>query len=279
MAANCLTECKTCGRLAAPRCSGHLDRRLFQRFKRKARPVRVAIASVLAIVLVAAAESATAEPVAYTSETDYLNALGVLGLPSVSESFEDDAAWGSVRSTIVGGNHTAPSTISQGITWTSNNSVSQVTTGPGPVRTGDWGFYTLPHGDYANGIGDGFRLTSAGPMFAVGGWVETNTPFAKVHFIINDSLTVDFDDLQIGTLHQFLGVIDTAGFAILEIREVEGVLEDQKFIFADDFTIAVPEPSTHLLCMSAVAIWFAIAATKLFQNSRHGNPSGIGRSY
>lgn len=219
--------------------------------------MRVAIVSVFAIVLIAAAESATAEAVAYTSETDYLNALGVLGLPSISESFEDDAAWGSVRSTIVGGNHTAPSITSQGITWTSNNSVSQVTTGPGPARTGDWGFYTLPHGDFANGIGDGFRLTAAGPLFAVGGWVETNTPFAKVHFIINDSLIVDFDDLQIGTQHQFLGVIDTAGFATLEVREVEGVLEDQKFIFADDFTIAVPEPSMCVLCVSAAMLFFA----------------------
>lgn len=230
--------------------------------------MRLATGFVLVIVLVTAAQPGLAAPVAYTSETDYLDALGVIGLPSFAESFEDDAAWGSVRSTIVGGNHTAASVTSQGITWTSNNSVSQVTTGPGPARTGGWGFYSLPHGDFANGIGDGFRLTAAGPMFAVGGWVETNTPFAKVHFVIDDSLTIDFNDLQIGTQHQFLGVIDTAGFATLEVREVEGVLEDQKLIFADDFTIAVPEPNACVLCVSAAMLFVAVR----FRRRLHSRP-------
>lgn len=39
---------------------------------------------------------------------------------------------------------------------------------------------------------------------------------------------------------------------------MEGTLEDQKFIFADDFTIAVPEPSTWLLAGACAAALLAM---------------------
>ena len=50
-------------------------------------------------------------------------------------------------------------------------------------------------------------------------------------------------DLLLGTEPQFYGVIDTDGFTFFEFRELEGVPEDQKLLFADDFTFAViPDP-------------------------------------
>jgi hypothetical protein len=192
------------------------------------------------VVIVGWATCAIAAPVTYTDEAAYLDAIGLLGTPTLFEGFEDDAVWGNVRSTIVGGTHTAPSVAANGITWTSNNTVSQVTTGPGAARTGDWGFFTLPHGDYANGIGDGFRLSASTNLVAAGGWVETNTPFAEINLVLDGSTVLDFGDPTIGTTPLFFGVVDTAGFLSIEFLEIEGTIDDQKYIFADDFTISGP---------------------------------------
>ena len=183
---------------------------------------------------------ANSAPVTYTDEGNYLNAISLVGTPTLLEGFEDDAFWGDVRSTIVGGTHTALSVTANGVTWTSNNTVSQVTSGPGAARTGDWGFFTLPHGDYANGIGDGFRLSASTSLVAAGGWIETNTPFAEINLVLNGSTILDFGDPTIGTTPLFFGVVETAGFRSIEFREIEGAIDEQKFIFADDFTIAGP---------------------------------------
>jgi hypothetical protein len=43
---------------------------------------------------------------------------------------------------------------------------------------------------------------------------------------------------ELGTAHRFWGVIDTDGITEFEFLETEGTLEDQKFMFADDFTFA-----------------------------------------
>ncbi len=55
--------------------------------------------------------------------------------------------------------------------------------------------------------------------------------------------------------HKFFGVIDTDGFNQFLWQEVEGVFDDQKLIFADDFTFAraVPEPAGWLLLAFAAA--------------------------
>ncbi|MBC8231591.1 hypothetical protein H8E77_18735 [bacterium] len=172
----------------------------------------------------------------YTNEVRYLNALAAFGYSSFQEGFEDDAIWGSVRTTIPGGPQTAKSITSLGITWTANNDNGEVTTGNGPARRGQWGFFCLPHGDFPNGITDGFIGTSAATLFGFGGWVETNTPPAAINIIIDDIKVIDFEDVPLDTRHRFFGVIDTNGFTKFEIRELEGTLGDQKFIFADDFT-------------------------------------------
>jgi hypothetical protein len=129
------------------------------------------------------------------------------------------------------------------ITWTSNNTTSQITTGNGPARTGMWGFFVIPHGNDTGGPfdpqEDGFIGSAAETLFGVGGWLTSNTGGggAQVQFRL-DGNPVGFTDSWVTYYHKFFGVIDTRGFNTFEVLETEGVIEDQKFIFADDFTIA-----------------------------------------
>jgi hypothetical protein len=191
---------------------------------------------------------AFAERITYTNEPNFLNALTLFGYTAFQEGFEDDAAWGSVRNST-----TAPTISNLGINWFSNDVTGDITTGSGPARTGQWGFYALPHNPY----GDGFIGTGNFTLYAVGGWFETNTPPAKLGlFLDNEPCSVDFGeicdiidgepencvDLLLWTQHAFYGVIDTNGFQIFEFRELEGVPEDQKLLFSDDFTFGAAPP-------------------------------------
>ncbi|MCA9412747.1 MAG: hypothetical protein KC944_16150 [Candidatus Omnitrophica bacterium] len=210
------------------------------------------------------ASVAYGEPVSYISEEEFLSDLAVLGLSPVHEGFEDDAAWGGVRSSIVGGNSAASSVSNHGITWTANNLSSQVTTGSGAARTGEWGLYSTPHGSYTRPdpgsnclnpgeCGDGIRARiDSGEFYAAGGWFRTNTPFAELGMFIEQypDNAIDFGETcdnqgencsandVLGTQLQFFGVIDPEGFTQFEFRELEGTAEDAKFIFADDFYLA-----------------------------------------
>lgn len=185
----------------------------------------------------ALAPVAGAEPLLFTDEAAYLAALEARGDCVVEEGFEDDLAWGDVRSGVPGGNHVAPSVTRRGVTWLPNNATSGVTTSNGAAVTGDWGFYELPHGDYVNGKGDGWVTTADGTFTAAGGWIRTNTPYAAIDFLIDDAIVADFEDVVLGTTPLFYGVIDPAGFQRIEVRELEGAIDDQKLLFADDFTL------------------------------------------
>ena len=177
-----------------------------------------------------------AQLVAYTDENAFLSALSGMGVPAVHEGFEDDAVWGGVRSTVVGGSMTAPSVSNLGITWTSNSVNNAVTTSNGAAKSGQWGFYSLPHGDYANGITDGILGTGDQPLVAIGGWVRTNTPFAKMDLEL-DGVPVGFGAAAaLGTQYEFFGAIDPNGFSQFHFVEQEGTIGDQKFVFFDDFT-------------------------------------------
>ncbi|MGD2064490.1 MAG: hypothetical protein PVF51_13030 [Nitrospirota bacterium] len=223
--------------------------------------------SIIPIVcLLSITAPATAAVSVFTDEAAYLNALSSFGYGATVESFEDDAAWGSARTTTSGGTHTAPSVGSQGITWTSNNPSSEVTTGDGDPRSGTWMFFTLPHGSYSddgnpgNDVPDGFVGNSATTLYGVGGWLDTNTPFAAISLSLDGAPPVDFGETCdengencvgldiIGTQKSFFGAIDSDGFTTFAYNETEGTIDDQKFIFADDFTFAtVPEPSSLIL--------------------------------
>jgi hypothetical protein len=208
-----------------------------------------------------------AAPVAYIDQASFLEDLGAMAFAPVHEGFEDAAAWGDTRGQVV------TTVTSQGIVWTANNPTSGITTGSGAALTGQYGFYSIPHGSYndpAPGVtcftpgecGDGWRGRAVGQLiYAIGGWIETNTPYAKIGLFIGDypDNAVDFGQTcnppesencvgnsTIGTAHQFFGVIDTAGFEGFEFRELEGKLEpgggDKKYIYADDFYFVVGDP-------------------------------------
>lgn len=193
-----------------------------------------------------------AEVSTYNDETAYRVALLQLGYTTVFEGFEDDSVWGALRTTIVGGAMTAPSVTSQGVTWRHNFPASpgnQITTGSGAARTGDYGFFALPHGNYSSpepctapgDCGDGFRgSTPTGTLiFAVGGWVQ-GSHGAKLAVFLDDGVNPPgFDDKTVISGSKFFGVIDTDGFNEFEFRELEGTKEDQKFIWVDDFTIGL----------------------------------------
>jgi hypothetical protein len=225
--------------------------------------------------------SATAVPVAYTDEAAFLSDLSSLGYPIAHEGFEG-AAWDGVRSTISGGFLVSNSITNLGLTWTSNFPAGEITTSNGAARTGDWGVFSYPHGSYATGgtscdtpgvCGDGVQGSAvAGTLYAIGGWFRTNTPYAKVGLSVGTN--VDFgetcdvngqncvDNAILGTAYEFFGVIDTAGFASFEYRELEGTTSDQKYIFGDDFyfagtniaTSAVPIPATLPLFISGTGL-------------------------
>ncbi len=201
--------------------------------------MRIALCSV--IWLLSRAIWCAGQVVAYTDESAFMNELTAQGLVPVQESFEDDRAWGTVRSTIVGGQHTAPEIPNLGITWSASSSNNEITTGPGPARTGAWGFYSLPHGDYRNNITDGWHGAADQPLAAMGGWVRTNTPLAAVIMFLDGVAqnAIDFSgDNVLDGSYRFFGVISTDGFSSFDYRETEGAIDDQKFIFADDFTFA-----------------------------------------
>jgi len=211
----------------------------------------------------------SAEPTVYLDQDEFINALASMGLTPIHEGFESEAAWGSVRSSVVGGTASAPAISHLGVHWAANNLSSEITTGAGPARSGDWGFYSLPHGSYTQPdpgadcfvpgeCGDGWRGTSIdGEFVAIGGWFETNTPPAKLGVYLGDypDNPIDLGEIcdppgsencisnSVMTVqHQFWGVVEPAGFAQFEFRELEGKLEigggDIKYIFADDFWFA-----------------------------------------
>jgi len=184
----------------------------------------------------------------YLDEAAFLADLTALGFDATVESFEEDAIWGTVRSTISGGSFTAPAITGMGVRWTSNNDTSEITTGNGPARSGSWGFYCLPHGNFATGVncdlpgvcGDGFRGTTAVTLYGVGGWIS-GTFGSTIEITLDGVRIVDFgNDAGVGAAHKFFGVIDPGGFHSYEFQELEGKAEDQKFIFADDFTFGTP---------------------------------------
>jgi len=126
---------------------------------------------------------------------------------------------------------------------------------------GEWGFYSLPHGDHdqhnppgkdctiPDTCGDGFAGTSSEVLFGVGGWFSSNTQSAQVRLSI-DGVPVDFgaacdpDDCVITAFYRFFGAIDTAGFTSFIFDETAGTLGDQEFLFGDDFTFAVAADAT-----------------------------------
>ena len=188
-------------------------------------------------------------PPVYTCwmEAAYLAKLAELGIGTFQEGFEDDAAWGSVRTP-----DTAPTVVSQGITWQTNHPASnEITTGGGAAVTGQWGVYDPNHG-YATGtVGEcdvdmppehclfrdgvtGIRETGAGTLYGVGGYF-TGTDKANLALILDGGTPIGLGKISVGT-EQFFGVIDITGFTSFRVEETDGKVGQERHVFADDFT-------------------------------------------
>ena len=177
----------------------------------------------------------------YTDEAEFLAAVS--HLVTAAEGFEDDGAWGAARSP-----DTLPSVTSQGITWSSNHPANQISTSGGAAYTGDWGLFSDPHGDQSvpnptDFIEDGVLGTSVQPLAAVGGWFR-GTAGSDLRIILDGD---DANPIALGpvdAVHRFYGVVVENGFESFEFREIEGTLEDQKYIFVDDVTVALADGGT-----------------------------------
>jgi hypothetical protein len=182
-------------------------------------------------------------------KAEFVAKLDELGYGRFFEGFEDDVAWGAARSPL-----TAPSVVSQGIAWQSNHpdppAENEITTGPGPARSGLWGVFDLEHG-YATGTAtqcdidvppehclfkDGFtgvRQPTESTLYAVGGYF-TGSALPKLVMILDGGTPIGLGYAPNG--FQFYGVIDTLGFQTFRVEETDGKVGQARFVFADDFT-------------------------------------------
>ncbi|WP_373500389.1 hypothetical protein [Desulfococcus sp.] len=182
-----------------------------------------------------ASVAAHSEVLTYGNESEFMAAAASFGYATFQEGFEDAGVWGALRTP-----DNAESATSQGITWRANLSGNRITTSSGAARSGLWGMFSTPHGDLIGAPFDSQRDGIAGAtprtIHALGIWVRSNTPGARIRMII-DGVTVDFEDTVLTTETLFYGVIDTSGFSTFEVYETEGKTEDAKFIFFDDAII------------------------------------------
>ena len=211
----------------------------------KANRTTAAACLVGAMVLVLA-PSARAQVTTYQDEATYLAALAAIpGAGTILEGFEDAGTWGAARFP-----STAASVTSQGIAWTANNATSRITTSGGAAQTGNWGVFALPHGittgDPNAPQRDGFigTWTAVGTLIGAGGWVTTSTPGAEIRFALDGTEVTFASPVLLGGF-KFFGAINPAGFTAFEVFEVQGTVQDQKLIFADDFTFGVLAGPTH----------------------------------
>jgi len=167
--------------------------------------------------------------VIYTNEADYLAAIS--GYTSITEGFESP-----VMTACTGG---CASVSNNNLTWTASDQVTTIDGSSLWVRSGSYGVFD------SFGNPDSLSVENTlGTLYGVGGWFA-NTTATSLNFLIDGTNVYNmlFDDLS---GHQFVGIVETAGF-----NNVTFAVNGQEGHFgADDFTFAratVPEPSSLLL--------------------------------
>jgi bacillopeptidase F len=204
----------------------------------------------------------------FTDET--LFNAAVSGSDTVEEGFENGGTWGASRSP-----GAVPTVTSRGVSWTSNHADNGISTSNGAARSGAWGFYSNPHGDQSvpnptDFIEDGFVGTSADPLTAVGGWFS-GTAGGKLGLVLdgNEGSVVELGPID--PVHRFYGVVVDVGVTSFEFRELEGTLEDQRFVFADDFTLALAadgnSPPSGTIVRPAADVSVAVGQVVFFEGS------------
>jgi hypothetical protein len=216
------------------------------------------------------------------NETAFPAKAAEFGHPRFYEGFEDNEAWGSVRSP-----NSALTASHLGIEWRANDfdpthtdppappapPLNQITTGSGAARSGLWEAYDPLHG-YAWGTPTQFdvdmpqdhcrhhdgltirREAGLTPLYGMGGYFS-GIHGANVGFVLDGDFLnpIGGGKLVVGP-SVFFGVIDAGptGFTELQFRELDGKIGQSLFLWADDFTIlaessaiAVPALSPHAL--------------------------------
>jgi hypothetical protein len=221
---------------------------------------RLAAAAIAALLV---ASSAAAQVERYKTEATYLARLAELGLEVVGEGFEG-AAWDDARSPTILDRAMLPDVTTQGVTWTPaskdlwgsawSTRAHGVTTNHNWARSGDWGLFEDHQGEaYPTTI----RIATDTPIYAVGGWFNTNPDLQSVGFLYPGATSANEpgyllpgigamypgDNPSVG--HEFVGIVDPAGFTevlltgTLEVNE-DGALEGGNIFGVDDVLLGVP---------------------------------------
>ena len=186
-----------------------------------------------------------------------------MGYETVVDGFES-SEWGGARSPTINDRSMQPMVLSQGILWEPaakdvwasaySNRAHGLTTNHNWARTGQWGLFEDHLGEpYPTTI----RISTDVPIFAIGGWFNTNPNGQSGGFLFEDRATANDPGYLLPGLgamypgdnpsfgHAFNGLIDPDGFTSviltgsLEINE-ENVLEGGTIFGVDDFTFGVP---------------------------------------
>jgi hypothetical protein len=232
-------------------------------------------------------------------ESAFLAKAAALGLPRFSEGFESDAVWGASRSP-----NTVLSVNSRGFVWRANDfdpthtapplppspPPNEITTDPGPARTGQWGIFDLEHG-YATGTPvqcdvdvppdpclyhDGFTISrgaGSGPLYGAGGYFS-GTFGANVAIVLDGDWQnpIGGGRVFVGD-DPFFGVIDAGpiGFTEIQFRETDGKVGQQLLIFGDDFTLlaqpGIPIPTLDIPSLIGLVVLLALVGGWLVRRS------------
>jgi hypothetical protein len=220
---------------------------------------------VTACVFILSPAQTKAEVTVYTDATEFLEAVAALDLEVTTEGFEDDADWGESRITLA--DRVADKNVtSNGFTYNSRVD-GPVATGTGPVRTGEYGFFALPHGLSWTSANpsvpqlEGFVVDSDQTMYAFGGWFESNVSGSEIAFSQNGTDLIEFDDeSKLDYYHKFYGIIDTGGFKHIEVHELEGMTDDRKHIFADDLVMVTGDMSANPIVDNTTTVTPAVVS-------------------
>jgi len=187
----------------------------------------------------------------FTNEADYLAALSSSTV--IFEDF-DTSPWFNTPGLYSGG---IPSFTNQGLTW---SSAQLIELGSGWAKTdgnssGASGIYSSKATDP-----DFLKVTSGvGTIYGVGGWIRGATGPQGATDITFTLDSVEVFTTNISDVHQFVGVIDTDGFATMSFAASSGEWG------ADDFTFAtspVPIPSAVWLFGSGLIGLVGLARRK-----------------
>ncbi|MCP5092574.1 MAG: DUF5011 domain-containing protein, partial [Gammaproteobacteria bacterium] len=144
---------------------------------------------------------------------------------------------------------------SNGIDWTTNfPGTTEITTGRGASRTGQWAGYDASHG-FATGTVTQCDIDNPPPnclpldglsgsgtaLVGVGAYVTSITTGSSVSIILDGGTPQSIATLAF-PIHQFMGIIDPAGFSSFQYREIDGKIGQELPIFFDDFILATTAP-------------------------------------